>query len=198
MANNTISQNIIDVNPPSDAEVVCLGVRRKYGQCGQSTILKKDKLIFVSLTKGAWTALNDIDLDVVSQFRWHTSGDEKLGTKFYALSKCGKGQPIKRMHRVIMDAPSHLFVDHINGNGLDNRRSNLRLCTHAENLRNRSKTKDNTTGFKGVSMKPNGTYCAEIMTNYKKTYIGTFPTAEEASAAYHRVSLELHGEFARP
>ncbi len=102
------------------------------------------------------------------------------------------------MHRVIKGAKAGQSVDHVNGNGLDNRRSNLRLCAHAENLRNRKIHKNNKSGFKGVrKRKESSLWRAEIRSNHKFYFLGNFHSAEEAAHAYDAAALKLHGEFAR-
>lgn len=88
-------------------------------------------------------------------------------------------------------------IDHINGNKSDNRLSNLRPATNAENLRNRGKQANNTTGFKGVYFsKAAGRYVAQIKTNSKMKYLGLFPSPELAHNAYLAAAEILHGEFA--
>jgi hypothetical protein len=101
------------------------------------------------------------------------------------------------MHRLLMAAPSGLCVDHIDGNTLDNRRANLRLATHSENLRNMKRKKNNRSGYRGVHRVRNR-WCAQITCNRKVRTLGTFATAEEAHEAYVKAATELHGEFARP
>lgn len=100
------------------------------------------------------------------------------------------------LHRVVAQALPTDFVDHINGDALDNRRENLRLCTHAENMRNRRRHKNNATGFKGVYPYRGG-YRAQVRANGKKYQRGSFATPEEASAAYAEMATDLHGSFAR-
>ena len=93
--------------------------------------------------------------------------------------------------------PQH-EIDHINGNGLDNRWKNLRPANHKENMRNRRKQKNNSTGFKGVHWnKAAKKYRAEISNNGKLVHLGLFLTAEEAAAAYEAKARELFGEFYR-
>lgn len=102
------------------------------------------------------------------------------------------------MHRFIMDAPKGQQVDHINGNKLDNRKSNLRICSHSENLRNQRKPKDNKSGFKGVSWhKGAKRWCAEIRSNGKRHHLGYFDTAEDAAKAYDIAATLIHGDYAR-
>jgi len=101
------------------------------------------------------------------------------------------------MHRFIMNFPNSQ-VDHISGNTLDNRKSNLRVCTVSENGCNQKKRKDNTSGYKGVSWdKRSGRWYAMITKNKKQHNLGYYTTAEEAYAAYCKAAKELHGEFAR-
>src|SRR5208282_1837274 len=106
-----------------------------------------------------------------------------------------------RMHRMILQAKPGQLVDHINRNGLDNRRSNLRLCSHSDNMHNSKIRKQNTTGFKGVTWYghkyPSKPFVAQIMANRQPRFLGCFATAEEASAAYEKAAKELHGNFAR-
>ena len=113
---------------------------------------------------------------------------------------CGRDQVI-RMHRLLTGATKGSEVDHRNGNGLDNRRANLRVCSHAENTFNKRIYRNNHTGFKGVAparKRADGSqrYCARIQGHLCKQHIGTFATAEEAARAYDRAAIELHGEFA--
>lgn len=101
------------------------------------------------------------------------------------------------LHRELLGiTDSRVLVDHVNGNGLDNRRCNLRICTPSENLRNRGKTARNQTGFKGVTLH-RGKYRAQIKTSYKNRWLGDFDTALEAAAAYDKAATEFHGVFAK-
>lgn len=97
------------------------------------------------------------------------------------------------LHRLIMDAPDGMVVDHRNHDTKDNRRENLRLCTHAENGKN--KRPSGLRKYKGVTKQANGYAC---LMNIKKkfTHLGTYDTPEEAALAYNRKATELFGEFA--
>lgn len=106
------------------------------------------------------------------------------------------------LHRIITNAKKGETVDHKNGNSLDNTRSNLRICTQAENCRNQKRKITNTSGYKGVSIfkayaKYNKQFVAEITVNYKRISLGYFGTPEEAALAYNKAALEHHGEFAK-
>ena len=105
------------------------------------------------------------------------------------------------MHRFLTDAPKGMWVDHIgqhgdDHDGLDNRRSNLRICTPSENLANRRLPANSTTGYKGVA-RHRGRFCAQITNRGEQHWLGTFATAEEAARAYNAAARRLHGEFAR-
>jgi hypothetical protein len=113
------------------------------------------------------------------------------------ISVCGKTVQASRVawalyHKEWPDAQ----VDHINLNPLDNRISNLRLATQAENHWNVGPRKTNKTGLKGVC-KIRGVYIAQIQKNKRKTYLGSFKSAEEAHRAYRKAAASLHNEFAR-
>lgn len=124
------------------------------------------------------------------------------GTYAMCRRKGGKAREIGA-HRLILNAPPDKQVDHINGNKLDNRRKNIRLCTVAENGQNRGSQKNNAaSGFKGVTWDGKGPkrrspWKAMIQTNRKRICIGYFSTAELAAQAYDKKATELHGAFAR-
>ena len=122
------------------------------------------------------------DFDRLNQWRWSASKD---GTSFYAKRMIKrKGQKIIRikMHRLIMNTPEHLVVDHINGNGLDNRKINLRNVTKSENDRNRVRlNSNNTSGFRHIHRHRSGKYwIIQIKENKQTTYLGSAKTIEKA------------------
>jgi hypothetical protein len=105
------------------------------------------------------------------------------------------------MHHEILPIKKGQCIDHINGNGLDNRLENLRIATKMENGRNRGKTKRNTSGYKGVSLKKDckrsKPYRATIVVNRKQIFLGNYKTAKEAAKAYNLAARMFHGNFAK-
>jgi hypothetical protein len=104
------------------------------------------------------------------------------------------------MHRIILKAPKDAHVDHINGDGLDNRKWNLRLCTRSQNLCNSSIKRNNTSGYKGVRLDKWIGYKkwrAYIWTNGRQKYIGNFSCKNEAAKAYNETATKYYGEFAK-
>lgn len=148
---------------------------------------------WISLTRGHFAVVDDEDFNNLMRFRWHANC---FSGKWYAFRKHNY-QKIS-MHRQIMSAPKGMDVDHINGNTLDNRKSNLRNCTHSQNMANRGVTKQNKSGFKGVSFhKQHQKWHAKITVMRKKIHIGYFETPEDAASAYDAKAKEFFGEFAR-
>ena len=152
----------------------------------------------IILTKGKVAFVDDEDYDLVKDYKWRAK--ESSHTRcFYAIATIPiKDRPLIQMHRLILGLTDpNIQVDHINGDGLDNRRYNLRACTASENRCNRGKSKNNTSGYKGVCFhKASKRWRAKIRLKNKFTYLGDFHTPEEAYAAYCKAALELHGEFA--
>lgn len=103
------------------------------------------------------------------------------------------------MHRLLMNSPVGLQIDHINRNGLDNRLENLRLATPTQNRRNGSLQSNNSIGLKGVRFTRAGLskpYRATIYVQRRQIHLGSYATPEEAAAAYDRAAVELFGDFA--
>jgi hypothetical protein len=142
--------------------------------------------------------IDDEDWEKVSKYKWHLSKQSQ--GLLYAqtfIYKNGKKIPLK-LHRLIMNCPKNKEIDHIDGNGLNNQKSNLRICTHAENMKNSKKRKDNSSGFKGIHfIKQNKRWQARIQVNRKRMPLGCYKTPELAYQAYCKASKKYHGEFGR-
>ena len=154
-------------------------------------------IAYLTLTKGYTAVIDAADAETVGQYAWQAL----VGSNgVYAYRKGYSGGKHKNvyLHRVLMDAPADLHVDHADGEPLNNRRENLRLATRAENMRNMKRRRDNTSGVKGVNWsKHNSKWAAGIKHNGKRHFLGYFDNAEEAHAAYLQAAEELFGDFAR-
>ncbi len=151
-----------------------------------------DDVRYIALTKGKFAIVDAADYEWLSQYKWHLVAPGKL----YAGRK-ENGKTIY-MHREIMQPPPGMMIDHINGNGLDDRRANMRACTNQQNMRNLRKRCSGSSIYKGVYYdKRRRTWYARICHNSKSIHLGTFPTEIEAARAYDRAARELFGEFAR-
>lgn len=147
----------------------------------------------IPLTRGIVALVDDDDFERLNKHKWFS---DSFGYAVRRMTIGKKKQIVIRMHREIfveIDANTH--VDHINGNPSDNRRANLRACTHAQNCKNRGKGKNNTTGFKGVSFEQ-GAWVAKIMKDGKSFYLGRHESPEHAYEMYCLAADMLHGEFA--
>lgn len=144
----------------------------------------------VHFGKGNWVLLDDEDLSIIENRTLSICNDYVYVT--------AKGETGKLLHRVIMNAPKGLEVDHVNSEPKDNRKANLRLCTRKENMRSRRKHIDNKSGWKGVTIVPGCKFKfkAQIGINGKVRWLGNFETGEEAHAAYKQAALKNFGKYA--
>lgn len=147
------------------------------------------------LTNGQHTILDDEDLALYSKLTAFLSKDGYA----YVIVREGDKLRNRLLSRLIMKAERGFFVDHINGNRLDNRRSNLRACTPRESSLNRGRHKDTLSKYKGVSLNKssykNKPWRARIF-DKKEIHIGSFATQEEAARAYNKMATMLYREFA--
>ena len=155
-------------------------------------------IAYVPLTQGYTAIIDAADAGLVGQWSWYAITWPNRPT--YAARKVNKSdgaQSILRLHKFIFNPMSEIQIDHINGNGLDNRRANLRTATDSENQRNRGAQKNSTSGFKGVSLeKKGGKWRAKINVNKKVHHLGYHDTPEIAYAVYCEAAKKHHGEFA--
>jgi hypothetical protein len=150
----------------------------------------------IPLTKGKFAIVDDDDFEFVSEHKWYCNSNNM------AVYECRIDRTKIRflMHRVIMDCPDGMEVDHINGDRLDNRKENLRIVTRHQNMLNRKVRSDSKTGYKGVEYKSDQArsrpYAAYIRIDNKKKTLGHYKTAEEAAKIYDEAALKYHGEYA--
>ncbi len=143
----------------------------------------------IALTKGKFAVVDAADYAYLSQFRWHAT---ECRGRFYAATVIDSKSVA--MHRMLMSPPHGMVVDHIDGNGLNNRRANLRLCTPTQNRRN-TRPRRRTSAFLGVSRRGDK-YLARIKHRNRSLYLGLFDTEVEAACARDEKAKQLFGEFA--
>ena len=145
----------------------------------------------IRLICGRIALVDDCDYEDLSKFTWRAMS----GKYPYPCRSITGGTVL--MHREIMRPGSDTMVDHINGNRLDNRRENLRLCSRTQNGQNRCKGKNNKSGIKGAYYRPDrGKWASYITVNKEKIFLGYFETKEMAGGAYERAAKLYFGEFA--
>lgn len=139
--------------------------------------------------------VDDDDYELLSKYRWCvTSSKSKI---LYALR--GVNGSTRKMHREIMGVTDpRIFVDHIDGNGLNNQKNNLRLATNSQNNCNRIAKKNGSSKYLGVSLcRKNGLWCAQIRRNGRTIRLGYFKQEVQAAICYNEQAPLYHGEFAR-
>lgn len=148
------------------------------------------------LTQGKFTLIDDEDFAYLSRWKWCITAGYASRAE-YPIGSKGLAYRVL-MHRVILACPDKLQVDHINGDRLDNRRSNLRVVSASQNQWNKGTMKNNTSGHKGISWdRVNKKWRSSINVHSKYVSIGRFETIEEAVEARLSYARQLHGEFAR-
>jgi hypothetical protein len=149
----------------------------------------------ISLTQGKVTLVDDEDFENLSKYKWHAHHGRFT---FYAARLSRPSNKTIMMHRAIMCPMEGQAIDHINDDGLDNRRSNLRIATYSQNAQNQRKRVNNTSGYIGVSWdKAQRKWRSQIKINQKQKKLGRFDNIHEAYEAYRQAAKEHFGEFAR-
>ncbi len=156
----------------------------------------------IVLSRGTVAIVDDEDYQMLRLIRWHVM---RSGKSAYARTATW-GESVlghSLMHRVIMGNPVGKDVDHINGNGLDNRKANLRICTTSENLHNADKQrtwrgKGTSSAFKGVYWHSRAKkWAASLACDGKNVHLGLFESEKAAALAFNQVAVSLFGDFAR-
>jgi hypothetical protein len=150
-------------------------------------------------TSGIHILVDPEDVKLTTEFSWYITL-AKPSPPGYAIARQRNSRKLVLMHRLIMKPPAGMQVDHINHNTLDNRRSNLRIVTPAENASHRRRPKERTTSKKtrskyvGVHKSWNW-WAAQICVNYEHIRLGNFKTQEEAALVYDAAVRKYRGEF---
>ncbi len=150
----------------------------------------------IPLTQGKFALVDDEDFERVNQYKWYAN---KSHCVWYARrGKWIKGElKIFHMHRFLTDFPGS-GIDHIDGNGLNNQKVNLRLATFIQNRANADGHRNGSSQYKGVSWhKRAGKWCAQIAFKGRHLYIGTFKDEINAAKAYDKKAIQFHGKYAR-
>lgn len=141
-----------------------------------------------------YAKVDPADVHLISDRSWYARGTQTPSGPRSVYARNARGGVLVLMHKLIL--PGDHQVDHISGDGLDNRRANLRACSAAENSRNKRLCWNSTTGFKGVSRRY-GRFQASIKKLDQQFHLGMFDTAEDAARARDAAAIELFGEFAK-
>jgi hypothetical protein len=158
------------------------------------------ELIINSKKYGKFIVLyDDEDHDKISKYKWHVKKMNKRNSLIYAATNVKENgrRGALMLHRLITNCQDNKMVDHINHNSLDNRKSNLRICTNSENKMNSKSYKNSTSRFKGVAWyNRDKKWRSYIMKDYKCIWLGLFENEIDAALAYNCAAIKYHGEFA--
>lgn len=147
----------------------------------------------LELTQDRFAIVDEDLYQELSKHKWYYDAHNKCASR-----RDIKTKKIVKLHRVITNPTKGFEVDHINGNGLDNRRENLRIVTHHQNCMNTKRQRNNTSGFKGITWdKQMKKWRARISVNRKPVLLGLFKNKFEAALVYEQAATRYFGEFKR-
>ncbi len=176
------------------------GISGSYPSCIATPVgffLGECTMRHIPLTQGKFAIVDDGDYDYLMQWKW-CAHKAYFSDNYYAVRNvhltCRRSRTIS-MHRVVMHVPVGLHTDHINHNGLDNRKANLRICLRIQNQFNGKPRRNSASKYKGV-YPSRAKWQARITCNCVRLSLGTFSSEIQAAKAYDRKAKELFGEFA--
>lgn len=153
----------------------------------------------ILLSQGKIALIDDEDFEIVNRYKWYAN---KHRSTFYARTNVRVGYKKRiniKMHRLILNlTDQNIIIDHVDGNGCNNQKDNLRICTNSQNQANRPKRKYSIALYKGISQSNSkkGGWRAQIKINGRVKSLGYFNTQEQAALAYNEAAKIIHGEFA--
>lgn len=149
----------------------------------------------IPLSQGKCALVDDEDFERISTYRWNL-----LRCRNIMYAQCHLTDRTVLMHRLVMNAPKGMNVDHRDQDGLNNQKSNLRVCTHTQNLQHMAKKITARSGFKGVHCNPAkypiNPWSARIQVLGKRLELGQYPSAELAASAYNNAAVKHFGQYA--
>ena len=157
----------------------------------------EDDIVIISLTQGQETIIDLADWDLVKDYRWYAHWEDNT---FYVLTNVYSAYTVQqkiRLHRLLLAAPKGVLVDHVDRNGLNNRRNNIRLVTSLENRCHSVGQKGSRSAYKGVTWnKQSRKWQSGIMLHGQSRHLGLFNDELDAAEAYDEAAIELFGEYA--
>lgn len=155
-------------------------------------------IAFVPLTQGYEAIIDAADAAEIGRYNWHVLRNPGKPTYAMRTQMCDGVKQTIRMHRVLLPTSKGIEVDHRDGDGLNNRRSNLRPATSSQQNYNQAIRSDNKSGYRGVSWsRPNRKWVAHIQIDGKAKHLGYFRCPTSAAITYAKAAAQLHGEFRR-
>lgn len=157
----------------------------------------KEEYRTISLTQGQFAIVDVGDYEWLSQWKWYAKNNSDWRAYRHGPRDENYKQETIQMSRVIMNAQKGDIIDHVNHDGLDNRRHNLRKATHAENMRNKRKLRVGHSAFKGVTWHVRSQKWVAYITKDKRCiHLGMFTSEQDAAQAYRDAAIKYHGAFA--